>query len=152
MLKILLGISDNTVLHVDRVFKVVFDPEWLEDPMVKEMIADVDKSEVISSYAIKSPVLDVISPDGLSGGVKALILMLKTNYEIWGTACGDNCAKWILKIAKKKDIVVSFEHLMNFPEEIEAEILNTGRIVHGITEFMLEVLTYGFENKESTGC
>lgn len=75
-------------------------------------------------------------------------MMLKTDYEMWGTACGDNCAKWILKIAEKKDITVSFEQLMNFPEDIKAEIVNTGKIVNNDMEFMLEVLRYGFKNKE----
>lgn len=147
MLKVLLGISDKTILNVDRAFKVVFKPEWLDDPMVKDMILDVDKSKVLSGYAIESPVFGVISPFMLSGGVKALMMMLKTDYEMWGTACGDNCAKWILKIAEMKDIIVSFEHLMNFPEDIKAEIINTGKIVNNDMEFMLEVLRYGFENK-----
>lgn len=79
MLKVLLGISDKTILNVDRAFKVVFKPEWLDDPMVKDMILDVDKSKVLSGYAIESPVLGVISPFMLSGGVKALMMMLKTD-------------------------------------------------------------------------
>ena len=49
--------------------------------------------------------------------------------------------------AEMKDITVSFEHLMNFPEDIKAEIINTGKIVNNDMEFMLEVLRYGFENK-----
>ncbi len=44
---------------------------------VKEMIRAVDKSEVLSSHAIESPVLGIIPTSKLSGGVKALILVYK---------------------------------------------------------------------------
>ena len=40
------------------------------------MIKDIDKSDVISSRAINSPVLGSISTKELSGGVKTLILMM----------------------------------------------------------------------------
>lgn len=58
------------------------------------MVLDVDKSEVLSPYCIQSPVLGQIPPTGLSGRVKALIMALKTDWEIWATACGNNCAKY----------------------------------------------------------
>lgn len=45
---------------------------------VKEMIRAVDKSEVLSSHAIESPVLGIIPTTRLSGGVKALILIYKS--------------------------------------------------------------------------
>ena len=51
----------------------------------------VDGSKVISANAIESPVLGVIAPERLSGGVKALILMYKEpNLIINASACGDN--------------------------------------------------------------
>lgn len=50
----------------------------------------------------------------MPGGVKALILMLKTDEEIWATACGDNCAKWIIKIAEMKELTICLEHFMSF--------------------------------------
>lgn len=53
---------------------------------------------------IESPVLGPISPKDLSGGVKTLMLMAFADQEkvFNASACGDNCAKWILKIDKKK--------------------------------------------------
>lgn len=99
------------------MFKSGFTPEWLEDQFVVDMIRDVDKSEVISPYCIKSPVFGQISPDYLSGGVKALILMCYTDFPINASKCGDNCCKWILKIAEKKDLTIHLEHLMKFRED-----------------------------------
>lgn len=48
------------------------------------------------------------------------------------SACGDNCAKWILSIAKTKDLTINLRHIMDFGEEI----LNTGDIVHNMLEFV----------------
>lgn len=42
--------------------------------------------------------------------------MYETDFEIWSTACGDNCSKWILEIAKRKDITISLEHYMMFED------------------------------------
>lgn len=61
------------------------------------MIRDVDRSEVIGPRVIDSPVLDGISPRELSGGVKTLIAICKKPDVVFNaSACGDNCAKWLL--------------------------------------------------------
>lgn len=69
------------------------------------MIQDVDHSAVINAHIIESPVLGAITPKDLSGGVKVLILMLKDDSFIYNLSdCGNNCAKWVLKIAETKDL------------------------------------------------
>ena len=99
------GIDDNASIDPDANFFGGFLPEWLEDPLVKDMIQDVDQSEVKSPYCIQSPVLGQISPEHLSGGVKALILLLKLDdYYPDLTVCGENCAKWFKEIAKVKPL------------------------------------------------
>lgn len=67
----------NYVFSPDTYFKYNFEEEWFEDELVKEMVQDVDGSVVISAHAIDSPVLGLIAPERLSGGVKALIIMYK---------------------------------------------------------------------------
>ncbi len=67
----------NYVFSPDTYFKYNYEEEWFEDELVKEMVLDVDSSSVISAHAIDSPVLGVIAPERLSGGVKALIIMYK---------------------------------------------------------------------------
>ena len=54
------------------------------------------------------------------------------------SACGDNCAKWILSIAKTKDLTINLRHIMDFGEEI----LNTGDIVHNMLEFVNIAVEY----------
>ena len=114
--------------------------EWFQDPLVKEMIKDVDKSEVAGPYLIISPVLGPIPPEKLSGGVQVLILMLKDDTYMYNISnCGDNCAKWILEIGKRMDITVFLEHYMEFDGDFEMKIMNTGKIVHNFNEYFAEL-------------
>lgn len=104
----------------------------------KEMILDVDKSTVLGNAVIDSPVLGKISPTALSGGVKTLILIKNEPDKIFNAStCGDNCAKWILKIAENRDVTINLRHLMNFGKgPFEIRILNTNQIVHDRKELV----------------
>jgi hypothetical protein len=122
-------------------FDNVYEDEWIEDEFVKEMIQDVDHSTVISAHIIESPVLGAITPKELSGGVKVLILMLKDDSFIYNMSnCGNNCAKWILKIAEQKDLTVYLQHILRFEGEFEIKIMNTGKIVHNGAEYVRGLL------------
>ena len=120
---------------VDIYFNNRYEKEWLQDNIVKEMIKDIDHSEVLSNNAIDSPILGIIPVTRISGGVKALILMLKTDRVIWGTACGENCAKWIDKISRLKDITLYFEHPMNFDCELDAVCIDNNRKIRNNDDF-----------------
>ena len=53
------------------------------------------------------------------------------------SACGDNCAKWILKIGKERDLTINLRHLMDFGnDDFEIKILNTGDMVHNMEQFV----------------
>lgn len=138
MLKIKFGITDKVISKIRDNFIHGFRNEWLEDPLVKEMILDIDKSVVESPYCIMSPVLGQIAPERLSGGVQALILMYKTDFPVNASKCGDNCAKWILEIAKRKDLTIHLYHLMGFDTDFTAEMLDTGVIIHTNREYLLQ--------------
>ena len=62
MLKIILGNMDDVVYNTSVYFKNTYKEEWLTDDFSKEMIKDVDKSTVVSSRIIDSPVLGAITP------------------------------------------------------------------------------------------
>ena len=79
------------------------------------MIKDVDKSDVISAGVINSPILGPISVKEPSGGVKTLILMMFDESEKnFNGSYGDNYAKWIVEIGKKKDLTINLHHIMDF--------------------------------------
>lgn len=118
-------------------FDNVYEDEWIEDEFVKKMIQDVDHSAVISAHIIESPVLGAVTPKELSGGVKVLILMLKDDSYIYNLSnCGNNCAKWVLEIARAKDLTVYLQHIMHFEGEFEIQIMNTGKTVHNPEEYV----------------
>ncbi|MBD5508816.1 MAG: DUF4869 domain-containing protein [Lachnospiraceae bacterium] len=144
MLKVSFGKPTEKILwDIDPYFNFNFEHEWLQDDLVKRMIKDIDKSEVLNIYHIQDPVLGQISPWLLSKGVKALILAFnEPNLYINGSACGDNCAKWWLEIGKVKDIRINLGHIMHFDGEFEIYIENSDKIVHNMSEFISEEIKY----------
>ena len=132
MLKIYFGELKGSVYNTDVYFKYAYEDEWLMDPLAKEIIKDIDKSEVLDRFLIDSPVLGKIPPTMLSGGTKTLLLMLNEPEKVFNAStCGDDCAKWILEIAKRQDLTINLGHLMDFGSGyFEIEILNTGEIVN----------------------
>ena len=115
MLHIYYGEMPEAIFNTSVYFKNVYEDSWITDPFSKEMILDVDKSVVLGEAVIDSPVLGKIAPTGLSGGVKTLILIKNEPQTIFNaSACGDNCAKWILEIGRQQDVTINLRHLMDF--------------------------------------
>lgn len=145
MLKIIFGETAGAVYHPPTYFDNRYEDEWITDPLSAIMIKDVDNSDVISAYLIQSPVLGAIPVKDISGGVKTLILMAfdRSGKIFNASACGDNCAKWIAKLGKQKDLTINLHHVMDFSEvtDFEALIVNTGKTVHSYEEYLKEALT-----------
>lgn len=138
MLHIFYGPMDGVVLKPSIYFKNTYQPEWLMEPFAKAMIRDVDRSEVVGPQLIQSPVLGPIPPERLSGGVKTLILIWQVPEKVFNASnCGDNCAPWLLKMGKERDVTINLRHLMEFGDApFEIEILNAGTIVHTMRELI----------------
>lgn len=138
MLNIYYGKMQEAIFNTSVYFKNVYEDSWVTDSFAKEMIFDVDKSTVLGNAVIDSPVLGKIAPTNLSGGVKTLILIKNEPHKIFNAStCGDNCAKWILKIADMQDITINLRHLMDFGKDnFEICILNTNQIVHSMKELV----------------
>lgn len=138
MLKIYFGDMDKAIYNTEIYFKNDYDPEWLNDPVVKEMVLDVDNSVVLSSGAIDSPVMGVIPPTSLSGGVKTLILILKEPEKVFNASnCGDNCASWLLRMGNERDVTVNLRHIMDFGDEaFEIYVMNDNVVVTNMMELL----------------
>lgn len=135
MLYITFKEPEKMIYNVDVWFNNRSETAWLEDPFVKEMVEDVDHSHILGPYCIQSPVLGQIPPTDLSGGVKALIIMYKTDHIVYATACGDNCSKWIAEIGKRKDLTIYLEHVMKFPDPFEAMCIDNGVHIQSDLDF-----------------
>jgi hypothetical protein len=144
MLKILFGEAAGAVYHPPTYFDNRYEDEWITDPLSVQMIKDIDQSEVVGAHLIQSPVLGAIPVKDISGGVKTLILMAfdRSGKIFNASACGDNCAKWIVKLGKEKDLTINLHHVMDFSSisDFEAVILNTGKAVYSYEEYLKEAL------------
>ena len=138
MLSVYYGDMPEAIYNPALFFKNSYTDDWITDELSKEMIRDVDKSEVIGPRIIDSPVLGGITPRELSGGVKTLICIYKRPDRVFNaSACGDNCAKWLLEIGKRQNVTINLRHLMDFGEkEFSIKVLNTDQTVHNMDELL----------------
>ena len=108
--------------------------------MLPVFIKSIDKADVIGRQAVESKALGVIPVTKISGGLKTLLLIYNEPHKIFNAStCGDNCAKWILRIAKKtdRDITINLRHVMDFGNgKFEIRILNNNKIVHDMKELV----------------
>ena len=133
MLNIYYGDMPDVIYEQNVYFKNTYKDKWITRPLSVEMIKSVDESDVIDEQTI-------MSPKKLSRGVKTLMLIAYDHDHVFNaSACGDNCAQWILKIAEKRKVVINLLHLMDFGEgEFKIKVLNTGKIVRNMGELVSE--------------
>lgn len=140
MLNVIFGKIDNVIFNTSVFFKNSYEENWLLEKETQRMILDIDKSKVLGNGAIESPVLGIIPPTSLSGGVKTLILISHVSDKVFNASnCGNNCASWLLKIGNEKDVTVNLRHLMDFGDgSFEINVVNKNKVVHSMNE-LLEV-------------
>ena len=164
MLSIFFGNYRNSdyIENPDLYFDNTYEDEWMTDERSKEMVKDVDHSDLVGPYLVVSPVLGSIPVNRLSGGVKTLIQIDHDPEHVYNaSACGDNCAKWLLRIGEEKDILIRLGHMMHFEktdskqadhktdygksgcEQFNIRIDNTGEIAHSQAELNRKVILAG---------
>ena len=138
--------ADCYIDNPDLFFDNAYEDAWLEDIQSKQMVSDIDHSELVGPNLVISPVLGPISINRLSGGVKTLILIAHDPHHVYNaSACGDNCASWLLRIGSEQDVLVRLGHMMHFSDEpFEIRIANTGEVVHTQKELVRSVILHGF--------
>lgn len=143
MLYIKFNEDSQEIRYTDSFFNNNYQDEWMDDEQVKQIIHDIDSSEVLSPQIVMSPVLGAIPVTQISGGAKAVILMLKMpQLLIHGNSCGDNCAAWIDKIGKAQDIHVHLTYPMRFPDNVCLTVLDTGTLCSSYNEYVKEYLKW----------
>ena len=141
MLNVFFGDREDEIYNTSMYFDHVFLDKWFQDDLSRRIIKAIDKAKVIGDRTIDSKALGVIPVTQLSGGTKTLMLLRNENKCFYNAStCGDNCAKWILEIAKEssEDINITLHHIMDFGEgEFEICILNNNTIVHNMDEYVM---------------
>ena len=147
MLNIIFGDckESNYISNPDIYFDNTYLDKWLASELAKKIVKDIDKSDLVGPNLVISPVLGSIPVTRISGGAKTLIQIAFDDSHIFNaSACGDNCASWLLNLGQDKDIVVRMGHIMHFSEEsFDIKIVNTGDIVHTPYELVEKVITEG---------
>lgn len=138
MLNVYFGDMPGAIFNTAVYFKNTYRDSWITNPLSVQMIKDVDKSDVVSEPVIESPVLGSITPLALSGGVKTLMLVKFDREHVFNAStCGDNCAKWLLKIAEKRRVVINLHHVMDFGKgPFKIKVLNNGKTVSNMDELL----------------
>ncbi len=138
MLHIYFGDMPSAIYNTEMYFRNTYEDSWMLDDFSKKVIKKVDGSEVVDAEAIKSPVLGIIPPAELSGGVKTLILIKHCPDQVFNAStCGDNCAKFILELGREADVTINLRHIMDFGKRrFEAHILNDDSMVHSMQELL----------------
>lgn len=101
--------------------------EWFNDPVVEQMVLDIDRTKHVKDFMFESPILGTIPPQMLSGGFKGLVLILKdvsNNCRVYAsTMFGDNCVEWLRRLSFKVD----FSLLMCHPLGWNAAYVDTSK-------------------------
>lgn len=144
MLKVIYGrLKDTNVIRAtSNYFNLNHKDEWFLDPFIKQIILDVDNVKVEQDKLI-SKTHGEIKPKDLSGGVKVLIALYNNPSKIFNvSACGDNCAKWLLEIGKRKNITINLTHIMSFKGDFKMEIVNSHKTVTNNQGYLDAILPY----------
>lgn len=141
MLNIYFGDMPEAIYNTSLYFDNTYLDSWITDDFAKKVIKSIDKGTVLSASAVDTKALGVIPVRQISGGTKTLLLIHNEPDKVFNAStCGDNCAKWILKIADmhKEDITINLRHLMDFGDkEYQIRILNNDTVVHNMKEYVL---------------
>lgn len=128
MLRIIFGSHPDEIYNTEMYYSHQYDKNWVMDPFAQKIIADIDDSTVIAPDLIKNDIFGLFDSNNLSAGVKTLLLIYnKPNLICNISNCGDNCAKYLLEIAKERDIKVCLHHLMDFGKDFSVKIINDNR-------------------------
>lgn len=145
--------NGKVIKRVDTYFDIMKEKSWFNDKFIQEMIKDIDNGTVVlKDFALENPIIGVMSPDKLSGGVKTVILMKYFPKEVFDiTNCGENCFKWIFKVCENEDRVAVLKYFpeISFLNPFKVEILNSGEIATNADELSEKTMDYILEDENS---
>ena len=129
--------EDNYRIQPTFWFDFQDGARFIQGPVEQQIIADIDKGRVLGSGAIDFPIFGVMSPDKLSGTSKTLILA-NNEPEVYvnGDFVGNNGLKWLIHLAKTKDIFVRAGHILEFYQDFQAHIINDDSYISTWYEFI----------------
>ena len=144
MLKIIYGREHNehVIKATSNYFNQHYKEGWFLDDFIKQIMYDID-SITVENKKLYNKIGDEISPKNLSSGVKVLILIYFNTSKIFDiSACGDNCAKWLIELGKRREATINLSHIMPFNGTFKMEVVNNHKLIHNNQEFLDAILPY----------
>lgn len=143
MLNIYFGDMPEAIYNTSAYINNNYCAEWICDDFAKSVIKGVDRPEVIDKYLIKNPVLGLIPPTMLSGGTKTLLLIKNCPDMVFNASiCGENGAKFIVRLAREQDVTINLRHIMRFGKRIKARVLNDDVVVSNMEQLFIFAAKY----------
>lgn len=119
---------------------------YVTGSMEREIIADIDGSEVLSENAVINPIFGGIPIQKISTTSKTVILVKNLPDKIFnGSRMGDNAAPWLLKIGDMQDVTIRLGYLMQFKEPFTIRIDNDGSIVTSWLDYVYAAVHYMYQ-------
>lgn len=150
MLKIVMGSEFASTFIPDRkfiefpnsYFNELKESRWFKDPLVQEIIRDIDKAYVESGFAVHSIDYDEgYSVNDIAGGSKFLILLHMLRDNVYLATMGDNCTDFVERIAveyekENKDLIIvaNYMHRYKFNYIDSIEYVNWGIVCHSTSD------------------
>ena len=133
------GFGEKCIKNPSVYFDNMKEKDWFNDVYVKKIIKDIDGVTAVKDEYMEDPIFGTMSPERLSSGCKALILLyVLNNVNIYASRMGDNCAKYIIDISKNKDITITLHHAMLFPYDFDAVVIDNGHRIHSREDYIKE--------------
>lgn len=143
MLKVYLGenyiFKKGVISNVSDYFDGVYEEYWFKTDRAREILMSIDNAEHIEGEYVRSIDGSAITPQLLSTGCKALLLLLNMpDVIISGDRMGDNCYKILLDMANTKDYTVTIGHYIDFSKFGKFEMFDipTKKLITSQLEFI----------------
>lgn len=147
-LSVYFGHLDDELYYVDSYFDNCYEEDWFTSELAKNILKGIDRVYEINglSFTARHFVDDkpvVISPDKLSSGTKALLILLNTDEQyVCVSRCGDNCILYLLEIAKEKPITITINNSFSPQPDFEFYSINDKKIFSTYEDFVRRVIEY----------
>ncbi len=147
------GHLDGELFGVDSYFDNAYEPEWIENDIATGILKDIcnmveRQGQAITVNWFNEGRYVTIGPRDLPGGVKALLIMLNTDEVVQACRCGNNCAKWIVEIAKVKPLKIALASFMEFNVDFDAHVLNDDSYIHSYADHIVKSLDLLFYDED----
>ena len=146
MLKVHFGSLNEEVTGIDNYFMLEGNAEWAKNRLVQDIAHDIDKVNYFDADLFRHEEYGYLRLNELSGGTKALtVLLMKEDVIVSGACLGNNCIDSLHKVALEKDIVLTVPCPLNIDFELFKEgvyCLNDQSVMYSQEDYIRKYVKY----------